>query len=122
MSVAKRAWQGHIYKDGTEVGFAEGTFSVDRGLVTRYGLGTYDVVARREVSREITGSIDHGYLSKALFMAVATGANLTTFQIKASTADGGIYFSGCSMETYDFDIPTDGWITESIAFRALKFA
>lgn len=95
---------------------------MDRGLVTRYGLGTYDVSARREVAREITGSIDRGYVSKALFMAVATGANLTTFQIKASTANGGIYFSGCSIETYDFDIPTDGWITESVAFRAKALA
>jgi len=46
---------------------------------------------------------------------------MTTFQIEMSTADGRFTLSGCTIESYDFDIPTDGWITESIDFRAKGF-
>ena len=119
---AKRAWQGHIIKDGVEIGFVEGTITIDRGLQVFHELGSYDIAARREAAREVTGTIDHGFVDKTAFMALATGSNLSTFQIKASTADGAIYLSGCSIESYDFSIPADGWITESIDFRAKGFA
>ena len=119
---AKRAWQGHIKKNGTEIGFVEGSVTIDRGLQVFHELGRYDIAARRETAREITGTIDHGFVDRATFMAMATGANLSTFQIEASTADGVLYLSGCSIESYDFDIPADGWITESISFRAKGFA
>ena len=121
MGVAKRAWEGHIIKDGVEIGFAEGTITIDRGLQTYYALGNYDLAARREAAREITGTIDHGFVDPTLFAALATGTNMTTFQIRASTADGAISLSGCTIESYDFDIPADGWITESISFRAKGF-
>jgi len=119
MSVALRYWEGHIYKASTEVGFATGTVTIDRGLQTFYALGNYDLAARREASREITGTIDHGFIDVSLFATAAMGTTqLTTFDIQASFAANAIVLSGCSIETYDFDIPADGWITESISFRA----
>lgn len=118
MSVAKRAWQGHIKKGGTEIGFVEGSFTVDRGLQIFHQLGSYDIVSRRETAREITGSIDKGWVDETLFGTEVTGASLTTFQIEASTSVGRYFLSGCSIESYDWNLPIDGWITESISFRA----
>jgi hypothetical protein len=120
MSVAKRFWEGHLYQDATEIGFANGTISIDRGLEVFQQIGHYDQTARRETYREITGTIDHGYISATLFASGAyqTSNNPWTFQIQASFSDHAIVLSGCSIETFDLDLPADGWITESISFRA----
>lgn len=121
MSIAKRAWEGHILKNGSEIGFVSGTISIDRGLQTWYELGTYDLAARRETAREITGTIEHGYVDEATFMAAATGASLTGFTIRASMSDHAIRVTGVSIETFDFEIPTDGWITETVSWRGKGF-
>jgi hypothetical protein len=121
MSVAKRFWEGHLLKGGTEVGFANGTISIDRGLLTFYGLGRYDLLARRESKREITGTIEHGFIDVATFATGAFGlfaAGPFTFDISASMSDNAIVLSGCSIETYDLTLPADGWITETINWRA----
>lgn len=118
---AKRFWEGHLMKAGSEIGFANGTISIDRGLQTFYSIGSYDVSARREAQREITGTIEHGFIDIATF---ATGAFGTvgnpslTFDISASMSDNAIVLSGCSIESYDLELPADGWITETINFRA----
>lgn len=120
MSVAKRYWEGSLYKGATEIGFANGTITIDRGLQTFYELGNYDLAARREAVREITGTIEHGYIDDTTFLAEATGvgSNPATFNIQASMSDHAVFLSGCSIETYDFEIPADGWITETVSFRA----
>jgi len=122
MSVAKRAWEGHILKGGSEIGFVSGTISIDRGLQTWRELGNYDIAERREAAREITGTIEHGYISQSDFMGAATGASITIFKIEASMSDHSLIVSGVSIETYDFEVPTDGWITESISWRGKTFA
>jgi len=119
MSVAKRHWEGHIYKGGTEVGFANGTITIDRGLQTFFELGNYDLAARREARREITGTIERGFIDVTLFATAALGTTqLTTFDIQASMATNAIVLSGCSIETWDFEIPDDGWIRETVNWRA----
>lgn len=107
-------------KAGTEVGFANGSISIDRGLLTFYQVGTYDMTARREAKREITGTIEHGFIDIATFATGAFGtvANPLTFDISASMSDNAIVLSGCSIESYDLELPADGWITETINFRA----
>jgi len=122
MSVAKRFWEGHIIVGGTEVGFANGSLSIDRGLQTFYQIGDYDLTSRREATREITGTIEHGFIDVALF---GTGAlrtpgavNPWTFQLQASMATNAIVLSGCAIESWDFELPADGWITETVAWRA----
>ena len=120
MSVAKRFWEGHLTKDGTEIGYCNGTISVDPGLQTFYELGAYDMVARRNTARELTGTLDHGYIDRTYFasMALATAQNPFTFAIAASFSDRSISLSGCSIESFDLEIPTDGWISETVNFRA----
>jgi len=115
---AKRFWEGHILKAGTEVGYANGTVSVDRGTQYFQQIGDYDLTARRDASREITFTIEHGYINQELFGALATGAGtLSTFDIHASFSDYSIKLSGCSLESWDLDLPDDGWITESVDLR-----
>lgn len=120
MSVAKRFWEGHILVGGTEVGFANGSLSIDRGLQTFYQIGDYDLTARREATREITGTIEHGYINTSLFAtgALQTSTNPWTFQLEASMATNSIKLTGCSIESWDFELPADGWITETVAWRA----
>ena len=120
MSVAKRFWEGHLLKAGSEIGFANGSISIDRGLQVFYEIGAYDLTARREANREITGTIDHGFIDVTLFAtsALGTSQNPFTFDIAASFADNSIILSGCSIETFDLDLPQDGWIKESVNFRA----
>jgi len=114
MSVAKRFWEGSLFKDGSEIGFAEGTISYDRNLQTFYELGRFDLKARRSVARVIEISIDHGYVSEASFINHASGVNDETFQISASMSDHAIKLSGCMVADYSYELPADGWITESI--------
>lgn len=120
MSVAKRFWEGHLYQNSAEIGFANGTITIDRGLEVFQQIGDYDMTARREAYREITGTIDHGYISPTLFSSGASQvtSNPWTFAITASFSDHSMVLSGCSIESYDLDLPTDGWITESVSFRA----
>jgi len=120
MSVAKRFWEGHLYQNTTEIGFANGTISIDRGLEVFTQIGDYDQTARRETVREITGTIDHGYIDNDLFAsgAMQVTNNPWTFSIQASFAAFATVLSGCSIESYDVELPADGWITESISFRA----
>jgi len=116
---ALRYWEGHIYKDDTEVGFANGTFTINRGTQYFQSIGDYDISARRDASREISITIDHGYIDPSTFGAIATGADaIYTFDIRASFSDHSLKFSGCTIESYEFEIPQDGWITESITLRA----
>lgn len=117
---ARRFWEGHLLKGGSEIGFANGTISIDRGLQTFYQIGSYDLTARREAQREITGTIEHGYIDVATFATGAFGtvANPWTFDLSASMSDNAIVLSGCSIESYDLEFPADGWITETINFRA----
>jgi hypothetical protein len=125
MSVAKRFWEGHLLKGSTEIGFANGTISIDRGLQTFYQIGDYDLTARREAQREITGTIEHGFIDIATFATGAFGlyaAGPFTFNISASMSDNAIVLSGCSIESYDLELPSDGWITETINFRAKSIA
>ena len=120
MSVALRFWEGHLYKDATEIGFATGTISVDAGLVTFNELGNYDLAARRHAIREMTGTIEHGYISPTLFASMALGsgpAGTLDFDFKISDAATAIVISGCMLETWDIEVPADGWITETIAWR-----
>lgn len=116
MSVAKRFWEGSLYKDGVEIGFAEGTISIDFNYQYHYCLGSSDVKAQRSVARVIECTIDHGYIDKSLFFSEAIAG--TNFLISASMSDHAIRLSGCTIETYDFELPTDGWINESISIRA----
>lgn len=120
MSVALRFWEGHILKNGTEVGFANGSLSIDRGLQVFYEIGAYDLTARREANRELTGTIEHGFIDVSLFAtaALGTASNPYTFDIHASFATNAIILSGCSIENYDLDLPQDGWIRETVNFRA----
>ena len=120
MSVAKRSWEGHILKASTEVGFANGTISIDRGLQIFREIGSYDFTARREAVRDITGTIEHGYIDTSLFAtgALQTALNPLTFDIAASFATNSIVLSGCSIESWDLELPQDGWITETVNFRA----
>lgn len=115
---AKRFWEGHIFKDGAEIGYANGTFSVDRGTQYFQQIGDYDLTARRDAMREITVTLDHGYVDQDLFGTLATGANaLYTFDIRASFSSFSMKFSGCNIESWELEIPQDGWITESISLR-----
>jgi hypothetical protein len=120
MSVAKRSWEGHIIKDSTEVGFANGSVSIDRGLQIFTQIGDYDLTARREAIREITGTIEHGFIDISLFAtgALQTSLNPLTFDIAASFSADSIVLSGCSIESWDIELPQDGWITETVNFRA----
>jgi len=120
MSVAKRTWEGHILKGAVEIGFANGSISIDRGLQIFTQIGDYDMTARREAIREITGTIDHGFIDVSLFgsAALSTLVNPVSFDIAASFSDTAIVLSGCSVESWDLDLPQDGWITESVNFRA----
>lgn len=119
-TVAKRFWEGSIYKDNQEIGFAEGTISIDNNFLYHYCLGSVDYKAQRSVARVIECTIDHGYISKALFFTEAI--NATNFTIWASMSDHAIRLSGCTIESYDFELPTDGWINESISVRAQSIA
>jgi hypothetical protein len=115
---AKRFWEGHIYKGAAEIGYANGTFSVDRGTQYFQQIGDYDLTARRDATREITVSIDHGYVDQALFGSLVTGANaLYTFDIHASFSSFAMKFSGCNIESWELEVPQDGWIQESISLR-----
>jgi len=115
MSVSKRFWEGSLYKDGSEIGFAEGTISFDNNVQTYHEVGALDIVARRKTARVIEATIDHGYVSATAFAAQATGAADAYFQISASMSDHAIKLSGCTIGDYSFELPTDGWITESIS-------
>ena len=115
MSVSKRFWEGSLYKNGAEIGFAEGSISFDNNLQTFHELGTLDIVARRKTARVIECTIDHGYIDATLFAAAATGsADETYMQIGASMSDHAIKLSGCAIMDYEYELPADGWITESI--------
>jgi len=115
MSVAKRFWEGTLTKGGTEIGFAEGSISIDRNLQRFYELGRFDLAHRRSVARVIECTIEHGYISEALFATPASGASDVFFTIAASMSDHAIRLSGCSVADYSFELPADGWITESIS-------
>ncbi len=121
MSVAKRFWEGIFTKNGTEIGFGEGTISIDRNVQFHYDLGSYDLAARRSTARVIECTIDHGYISSTLFLAGATGAADSTFEIDASMASDAIRLSGCMITTLDWELPSDGWITESVNLRVKTF-
>ncbi len=121
MSVAKRFWEGIFKKNGTEIGFGEGSISIDRNVQFFYGLGSFDLEARRSTARVIEFSIDHGYINSTLFLAAATGAADTFFEIDASMSDHAIKLSGCTITTLDWELPADGWITESVSARAKSF-
>jgi len=122
MSVAKRFWEGTLTKDGTELGFAEGSISIGENLQTYYELGRLDLAHRRSVARTIECTIDHGYVSQTAFLAAATGASpTTTFQIAASLSDHSIKLSGCMINDYDWELPSDGWINESVSVLVKEF-
>lgn len=121
MSVAKRFWEGTLTKNGTEIGFAEGSISVDRNLQTFYEFGRFDLAARKSVARVIECTIDHGYVSVAAFAAAATGAADSTFQIAASLSNHSIGLSGCMISDYDWELPSDGWINESVSILVKEF-
>ena len=126
MSVAKRFWEGIFKKGATEIGFGEGSISIDRNVQFHYDLGEYDLTARRSTARVIECTIDHGFISSAMFMASAirgsgqypgSGGD-STFEIYASLTGGGnMHLSGCMVTTYDWELPSDGWITESVNVR-----
>ncbi len=121
MSVAKRFWEGIFTKGGADIGFGSGTISIDRNVQFFYGLGSFDLEARRSTARVIECTIDHGYISPTLFLATATGAADAPFEIDASMADHAIKLSGCVITTLDWELPSDGWITESVNLRAKSF-
>ena len=121
MSVAKRFWEGIFEKDGTDIGFGEGSISIDRNVQFHYALGSFDLAARRSTARVIECTIDHGYIDRALFVTGAMSATDTPFQIAASMADHAIKLSGCTITTLDWELPSDGWITESVGLRVKEF-
>ena len=121
MSVAKRFWEGIFTKAGTDIGFGEGSISIDRNVQFHYDLGSFDLAARRSTARVIECTIDHGYISTALFMVAATGTADVLFEIDASMSDHAIKLSGCTITTLDWELPSDGWITESVSVRAKSF-
>lgn len=117
--VAKRFWEATLKKGATTIGFANGSFSIDAGLQTFKEFGNYDLAARREATRDITGTIEHGFIDVTLFATGVLGTSqLTTFDIHVSMAANAIIFSGCSIETYDYEVPSDGWISETVNWRA----
>lgn len=122
MSVAKRWWEGTLTKNGSEIGFAEGTISVDRNLQTFYELGTYNLVARRTVAPVYEGTIEHGYISKAAFYGTGISETDHTFNVTASMSDHAIRLSGCVISDYEFDLPADGWINESVSISVKVIA
>jgi len=121
MSVAKRFWEGVFKKGATTIGFGEGTVSIDRNVQFHYDLGSFDLAARRSTARVIECTIDHGYISATMLLMAATGAADATFNIDASMSDHALRLSGCMITTYDFELPSDGWITESINVRVKSF-
>lgn len=121
MSVAKRFWEGVFKKGATEIGFGEGTISIDRNVQFHYDLGSLDLKARRSTARVIECTIDHGYIDSTLFLATATGAADSTFEIDASMSADAIRLSGCMITTLDWELPSDGWITESVNLRVKTF-
>ncbi len=121
MTVAKRFWEGIFTKGGTDIGYGNGSISIDRNLQTFYGLGDYDLQARRSTARVIECTIEHGYIDSTLFLAAATGAADSFFQIDASMAASAIKLSGCTITTHDWELPADGWINESVNLRVKTF-
>ena len=124
MAGAIRFWEAKLYKDATEIGFANGSYSVERGTQYFNALGEYDLVARRDATRTITGTLEHGYIDATWFETMATGigSNPFTFDIRASFTAHSVKLSGCSIDTFDFEFPSDGWITETISFRVKTIA
>jgi len=121
MSVAKRFWEGIFTKNGTDIGFGEGTVSIDRNVQFFYGLGSFDLKARKSTARVIECTIDHGYIDESSFLAHASAVADAFFEIDASMSDHAIKLSGCIITTLDWELPADGWITESVSVRAKSF-
>jgi len=121
MSVAKRFWEGTLTKGGSEIGFAEGTISIDKNLQTFYETGRYNLAHRRSVAPVIEVTIEHGYISPAAFTYAASGVTNPTFQITASMSDHALKLSGCMMSDYEFELPSDGWINESVTLSVKEF-
>lgn len=121
---ARRGWEGHLYKGTTEIGFAEGTVTIDENLQKFYALGRYDLAQRRGVARNIEGTIDHGYIDRTWFMSSGMGAvgGTFAFNVRASFSDHSILMSGCMVTDIDWKMPADGWVTESVKFSVKEFA
>jgi len=119
---ARRGWEGHLYKGSNEIGFAEGSLTIDENLLKFYRLGKYDIAERRATARNLEATIDHGYIDKTMFMASAMAVGpIGSFDIRASFSDHSILMSGCIIANSDWTLPADGWVTESITLSVKEF-
>jgi len=115
---------GHDFASGTQIGLVnvlsytqEHNVDVYHGVGKREGwgikAGAYDVSAHLEGLW-----IDSGALGFFMDQSLVTGA-LTPFAIAFSGTDRGIAFSGCRLGTYDAEINSDGWATNTVDIPAL---
>jgi len=119
-----KGFKAELYMDGTKIGKAESvTIDIDMGLEEYYEVGSpWPILVQGP--QVITGTIDKLWIdTDMLEMAVGTTKDLveTTFNITVwhkDTKEPNIHLYFCRVETLSFDIPADGFVTESLDFRA----
>lgn len=95
---------------------------VTRSSETVYEIGSSDPACIKEGRKEITGSIEHMYVSDAFYDAIQPERPKTpSFTLKAkigTTPDKTITLSGVKLESWSLDVPQDDYLVESVDYKA----
>lgn len=122
-----KGWNATLYKGGIKIGLA-GSWSceVATGLDPYYQIGERVPYALTEGNQEITGSMERVWINNDFVNLAFPSGFLDEFDMQAQTSDQVdapyIYLYECKIETVGIDIPQDGFITESIDFRARQMS
>jgi len=123
---AIKGWRARILIDGTEVGTAESaSVDIDVALDEYFVIGKRQPYTIIEGAQTISGTLDKLWVDTQMLQLIGGGVTpqLTEFDLTVMHTTGSprIDIYNCKPETLSFDIPADGFVTESLDFRGEYF-
>jgi len=113
-----------VFASGTPIGLVNVLgYTQEEGTASYHGAGKREPWGIKAGAKDLTVHleglwVDSGIQQFFLNEAKATGA-LTSFVLGASGVDTSITFSGCRLNTFDANIDSEGWATETVDLIAI---
>ena len=112
------------FTSGTAIGLVNNlSYTVEEGTESYHGAGKREAWGIKAGAKDITVHLEGLWVDSGIqefFLDQAKSVvGLTPFALGASGTDKSITFSGCRMSTFDGNIDSEGWATETVDLVAI---